>query len=203
MNVIIISFDITRKLESLTLLNILKKKYNINIIYSNRCLNQNKLLTKFGNNIKIIFITRTIKDVLISIKNRELKMGIKWIQQHYHNLNSDFTDYPKLFIEDTLNFEKLYDSYINTKIFPVLFIKFEKLYSENNNKTINMIEYFLNIKFEPNDFKFNKENELTSNKEIVLSEEEIKQINKTFFSLQNKINKYDYQLINFPIKTNK
>jgi hypothetical protein len=172
-------------------LNVIQKPFNH--------LYPNKLLTKFGNNVKVIFITRGIKNVLVSLKNREIDRGIDWIKHHYKNLNSDFTKYPKLFVEDTLNFEKLYDSYKNTSIFPVLFIKYENLYSEDNIKTVNMLSYFLNCKIEPSNFKFNNENNWTTDKKFILTNKEIGQISKTFLSLENKMNTYNTQLIVPPL----
>lgn len=172
-------------------LNVINKPFNH--------LYPNELLVNFGKNIKVIFITRSIKEILLSLKNRELDKGINWIKQHYKHLNSDFTKYPKLFVEDTLNFEKLYDSYKNTNIFPVLFIKYENLYCKDNIKTVNMLSYFLKFTLEPSDFKFNNDNIWSSNKQIILSNEEIKQISKTFLSLENKINTYNTQLIVPPL----
>lgn len=176
------------------LISILKKmKFDV-IDKPNNHLYPNKLLSKFGKNIKVIFITRAINEVLLSIKNRELDKGINWVKNHYYNLNSDFTKYPRLYLEDTLNFEKLYDSYKNTNIFSVLFIKYENLYCKDNIKTVNMLSYFLNCELEPSNFNFNNKNIWSSNKKNILSKEEIGQISKTFLSLENKINTYNTQL---------
>ena len=125
----------------------------------------NELLNKFGKNTRVIFITRFIKDILISLKNNESDKGINWIKNYYKNLNSDFMKYSKLFVEDTLNFEKLYDSYTKTMVFPVLFIKYENIYCENNKKTINMINNFLNTNLKYCDFNFKNINKLSENKE--------------------------------------
>lgn len=173
-----------------TKLNVIKKPFNH--------LYPNELLSKFGKDIKVIFITREIKDILVSLKNRELFKGLNWIKKHYKNLNSDFTKYPKLFVEDTLNFEKLYDSYKNTNLFPVLFIKYENLYFSNNIKTIKMLSYFLNCKLDRDKFKFNKDNKWSSIKKFMLSKEQIEQINNTFLSLKKKIDAYETQLVFHP-----
>tara|TARA_B110000971_G_C19991266_1_gene492089 strand:+ start:425 stop:1651 length:1227 start_codon:yes stop_codon:yes gene_type:complete len=196
MRIAVITVGCSGSSELISILN----KMKLNVI--NKPFNHlypNELLFKFGKNIKVIFITRSIKEILVSLKNRELDKGINWIKQHYKHLNSDFTKYPKLFVEDTLNFEKLYDSYKNTNIFPVLFIKYESLYFEDNIKTINMLNYFLNCNLEPNNFKFNNNNKWTSLKKIILTNEEIGQISKTFLSLENKINIYNTQLIVPPL----
>lgn len=151
------------------LISILKDK-KLDVI--NKPLNHlypNELLKKFGNDIKVVFIMRSIHNVL---KNIELNKGVDWIKNNYYNLN----------------FEELYDSYRNTNIFPVLFIKYENLYCQNNYKTVNILCSFLNCKLQSSDFKNN-------NKFISLSEEENIEINKNFLSFENKINTYDTQLI--------
>lgn len=181
------------------LISILEKR-NINVIKKpNNHLYPNELLNKFGENVRVIFITRTIRDVLISIKNKELDKGINWIKEHYKNLNSDFTKYNNLFVEDTLNFEKLYDSYKNTKIFSVLFIKYENLYCEDNNDTVNMLNFFLSSELQCSDFKFDGNIKWATNKRVRLSKEEIIQIDKTFLSLENKIKTYNTQFIIPPL----
>lgn len=117
-------------------INIIKKPHNY--------LYPNNLEKKYGKNIKIIFITKNIKDVINSILQREKDQDINWIKKHYENLNSDFSNYSKILEEDTLNFEKLYDSYIKQKTFDVLFIKYEYLYS-NHQGTKDMLSYFLDV----------------------------------------------------------
>ena len=123
------------------LIKILSSKINI-IPKPNNHLYPNELKKKYGKSIKVIFITRNIKDVVKLILQREKERGINWIKEHYKNLNSDFSDYNKILEEDTLNFEKLYDSYIEQKTFDVLFIKYEHLYS-NHQGTKDMLSYFL------------------------------------------------------------
>ena len=114
------------------LIKILRSKINI-IPKPNNHLYPNELEKQYGKNIKVIFITRNIKDVIKSTLQRE---------KDNKNLNSNFADYSKILEEDTLNFEKLYDSYIEQKTFDVLFIKYEHLYS-NHQGTKDMLSYFL------------------------------------------------------------
>jgi len=85
------------------LIEILSSKMNV-IPKPNNHLYPNELKKKYGKNIKVIFITRNIKDVVKSILQREKDRGINWIKLHYKNLNSDFADYSKILEEDTLNF---------------------------------------------------------------------------------------------------
>ena len=167
------------------LIKILSSKINI-IPKPNNHLYPNELKKKYGKNIKIIFITRNIKDVVKSILQREKDGDINWIKEHYKNLNSNFSDYNKILEEDTLNFEKLYDSYMEQKTFDVLFIKYECLYF-NHKDTINALCKFtnlqaLNIGFDSNNkWKGNHTKQL----EIKLSWDK---------SLQKKINSYDFKL---------
>lgn len=131
--IVIITFGCS---DSSELISILRDK-KLNVI--NKPFNDfypNQLLEKFGNNIKVVFVTKSIHNVL---------------KYNY------------------LNFEKLYDSYRNTDIFPILFIKYENLYNQNNCKTINILCDFLNCKLESSDFKF-----INNNKLISLSTEELK-----------------------------
>lgn len=167
-------------------------KYNINISKLDNHLYPNKLIKKYGKNIKVIFITRNIKDIIKSILQREKDYGLKWIKKHYINLNGNFKDYNKIFKKDTLNFEKLYDSYMNQKIFDVLFIKYEYLYF-NNQDTIDAIREFTNIKsFNITNNPNNKwKGNYSSNKKITLSWDK---------SLQNKIDSYKFYKLNKKIK---
>ena len=160
--------------DSSELISILKDK-KLDVI--NKPINHlfpNELKKKFGNDIKVVFIIRLIHNVL---KNIELNKRVDWIKNNYYNLN----------------FEKLYDSYRNTNIFPILFIKYENLYCQNNYKTVNILCSFLNCKLQSSDFIFKN-----NDKFISLSEEENIEINKPFLSLENKINSHDTQLILFP-----
>ena len=111
----------------------------------NNHLYPNKLLKKYGKDVKVIFITRNIKEVIKSVLQREKDKGIGWIKEHYKNLNSNFRNYSKILKQDTLNFEKLYDSYVEQKFFDVLFIKYECLYF-NHQETIDAICKFTNLK---------------------------------------------------------
>ena len=117
-------------------INVIREPYNH--------LYPNELLKKFGMDVKVIFITRNIKDVINSVLQREKNMGIDWMKAYYNNLNSNFDDYSKILEEDTLNFEKLYDSYFEQKIFDVLFIKYECLYF-NHKETIDTLCKFTNL----------------------------------------------------------
>ena len=159
----------------------------INIIpKSDNHLYPKKIEKKYGKNIKVIFLTRNIKDVIKSILQREKDKGINWIKKHYKNLNSNFDDYSKILEEDTFNFEKLYDAYKKQNIFDVLFIKYENLYF-NHKDTLDALCKFtnlqsINIGFEKNNkWKGNYTKQL----EIKLLWDE---------SLQNKINSYDFKL---------
>jgi hypothetical protein len=60
------------------LIKILSSKINI-IPKPNNHLYPNELKKKYGKNIKVIFITRNIKDVVKSILQREKDRGINWI----------------------------------------------------------------------------------------------------------------------------
>lgn len=159
-------------------INVIPKPYNH--------LYPNELLKKFGKDIKVIFITRNIKDVIKSLLQREKNRGLSWIESHYKNLDSNFADYSKILEEDTLNFEKLHDSYIEQKIFDVLFIKYECLYF-NHQDTINALCKFTNL--EDININFNNNNKWKGNykKQIELDLSWDK-------SLQKKLDSYDFKL---------
>jgi hypothetical protein len=175
------------------LIDILKNK-NIDVISKPyNILYPNKILEKYGRrDVKVIFITRNIIDVIKSLINCEKDKGIEWIKMHYKNLNADYNDYPKLLEQDTLNFEKLFDAYNNNNnnnIFPTIFIKYENLYF-GDIKTLQMLNNFLNTNFTTTDFKYNTNNKWKTTPTISLTDINIKKITNTFKSLQNKINSY-------------
>ena len=180
-------------------INSVLKKKNIDIIDENYdCLYPNEIINKFGKNIRVIFVTRKITDVINLIKNKEkLENGINILKQHYKNLKSDFVNYHNLFENDTLNFEKLFDSYKNINNFSVLFIKYENLFINDNNHTFDMLNDFLNSNITQDDF-YNNCKRFTSEK-MMLDKIEISQINKIFSSLDNKISKYNTQFITHPL----
>ena len=101
------------------------------------------LLDRFGKEIKVIFLTRDLNDIIKSLLQKEKECGINWIKKHYENMKSDFSQYNKICKIDTLNFEKLYYSYLEQKFFDVLFIKYENLYF-NCNETLEALQEFTN-----------------------------------------------------------
>ena len=44
-------------------------------------------INKYGRNVKVIFLTRNIKNVIKSVLQREKDYGIQWIEKHYKNLD--------------------------------------------------------------------------------------------------------------------
>jgi hypothetical protein len=208
-------------------------KYNIDVVHKPyNYLYPNELFNMYGKNIKVIFITRKLLDVIKSIKQREIDYGINWIETHFKNLNSDFSEYNNIYDKDVLYLEKLYDEYVNQNFFDVLFIKYENLYIDGIHKieTINVINNFIgknNLLYY--DFKFNLNNKWKGNynlyntshkmstclhedisesekmqESITLNENINKDINekiyKTYNSLQDKIDKYNYKLLKKNIK---
>jgi hypothetical protein len=174
------------------LLRILNTKNKINIIQKpDNHLYPNVLKKKYGKNIKVIFITRNIKDVIKSVLQRKKDCNINWIKNHYRNLNSNFDEFKNILEKDTMNFEKLYDSYHNQDIFDVLFIKYKNLYtnSKTNKNTLNQINKFLNIKLSPKSFVYNNKNKWSgkynNNKDILL---------KWGKELQDKLDGYEFHL---------
>ena len=173
------------------LIRILKSK--INVIRKKRCSNINHLYPSelekfFGRDVKVIFITRNIKDVIKSVLCREKDRGINWIKNHYKNMNSDYRDYNKILKKDTLNFEKLYNSYIEQKIFDVLFIKYECLYF-NHQGTIDALCNFTGLKSVNIEYKKNNKWRGNYNSK--------KEDNISLFwdkSLQQKLDSYDFKL---------
>ena len=155
---------------SSTLINKLENIDDLNVIPKpNNHLYPEQLKKKYGENIKIIFVTRNIIDVIYSLKKiekykgtvHEIKYGnsgLNWIKKHYKNLNANFLDHHNINYKDTLSLERLYDSYINNTFYDVLFIKYEQLYFDNK-ETINKINDFLNIKLNYSDFFFNQHNQ--------------------------------------------
>ena len=143
-----------------------------------------KLLNKFGKDVKVIFITRNLNDVIGSVLQREKDIDIEWIKKHYKHLNSNFADYGKILKQDTLHFERLYNAYNKQKIFNVLFIKYECLYF-NHQPTIDAVSKFSNIKSSIIQNKW-KGNDIKKSKyDIKIS---------WGASLQTKINSYDFKL---------
>jgi len=161
-------------------LNVIPKKHNH--------LYPKELFNKHGRNIKVIFITRNINDVIGSVLQREKDKGIKWIRKHYKNLKGNFSKYGKILQKDTLHFEKLYDSYNKQNLFDVLFIKYECLYF-NHQATIDAVCNFtkltcLTIHNNPNNKwkgKYDKKKTLN-----LLWDK----------SLQTKLDSYDFKLHN-------
>lgn len=156
------------------------------------------LKQKYGENIKVIFVTRNVTDIIYSLKKiekyvgtpKEIKYGnsgISWIQKHYKNLNADFSQHHNINYQDTLSLEKLYDAYYENNFFDVLFIKYEQLYF-NSKQTINQINNFLNIKLNYSDFKYNNSNnfKVHSNVDNIYDKNK-KIIENTYKSLQNKL----------------
>ena len=168
----------------------LEETENIDIIPKpNNHLYPEELYKNFGPDIKVIFITRNIKEVIQSLLQRNKDRGIDWIKKHYKNLNSQFSDYKYILIKDTLNFEKLYDSYIKQKLFDILFIKYENLYF-NHKETINQLSEFISFELNPKLFKYNENNNWKGN-----YTEKINISVKWDKKLQKKIDSYDYKLL--------
>ena len=90
--------------------------------------------------------------------------------------------------KDTLNFEKLYNSYIEQKIFDVLFIKYECLYF-NHQGTIDALCNFTGLKSVNIEYKKNNKWRGNYNSK--------KEDNISLFwdkSLQQKLDSYDFKL---------
>lgn len=146
------------------------------------------LFEKYGKDIKVIFLTRNIAEVIQSILQREIDKGSIWVEQHYKNLNSDFANFSKILEEDTLNFENLYDAYNEQNIFNVLFIKYENLYF-NHKETIDAICKFINL--DNLEIIYNKNNKWRGKYESKKDEK----LNLIWDkSLQEKIDSYDFKL---------
>lgn len=147
-----------------------------------------ELFKKYGKNVKVIFITRNVKDVIKSVIQREKDNGREWISRHYKHLNSDFSKYKKILVEDTMNFERLYNAYVVQKCYDVLFIKYECLFF-NHKPTIDAICKYVGIK--TLSIKYNRNNIWKGNynsnnkKSIELKWDK---------SLQDKLDSYDYKL---------
>ena len=62
------------------LIDILKSKVQV-ISKPDNHLYPDRLLSKHGKDVKVIFITRNIKDVIQSLLQRNKDKGIKWIQE--------------------------------------------------------------------------------------------------------------------------
>ena len=173
------------------LLKILEEKTeNIDIIPKpNNHLYPEELYKNFGPDIKVIFIIRNIKEVIQSVLQRHKDKGIEWIKKHYKNMNSDFSNYKFILMNDTLNFEKLYDSYIKQKIFDVLFIKYENLYF-NHKETIDKLSEFISFNLNYEWFKYDRNNSWKGNykfkNNIILKWDK---------KLQKKIDSYQYKLL--------
>lgn len=184
------STTLINKLDKINDLHVIPKPFNH--------LYPEELKRKYGDDIKIIFITRNIIDIIYSLKKiekyigtpNEIKYGnsgINWIKKHYRNLNADFSQHHKINYLDTLSLEKLYDAYKKNTFYDVLFIKYEQLYADNKD-TIKKINDFLNINLNYSDFFFNIENEFkVHNDNTNEYDNEYSIIEKTYNSLQTKI----------------
>lgn len=129
---------------TLELNNILKDKLDLALPWENH-LYPDELLKKYGLDTKVIFITRNIKDLIKLVEDK--KDDNNWIGHHYKNMSSDKNDFKNLIVQDTLNFEKLFDAYLNQKHFDILFIKYEKLFFDNRNAK-DILSYFLDKNIE-------------------------------------------------------
>ncbi len=168
---------------------IYKLSSNVNIVPKpDNHLYPERLFEKYGKDIKVIFLTRNIAEVIQSILQRKIDKGTIWVEQHYKNLNSDFVNFSKILEEDILNFENLYDAYNDQNIFNVLFIKYENLYF-NHKETIDALCKFTNL--DNLEIIYNKKNkwrgEYASTKDTKLNLMWDK-------SLQEKIDSYDFKL---------
>ena len=149
-------------------MNNLSSKINL-IEETDNQLYPNELLEKYGKNIKVIFITRNVKNILNSLLQSE---------KYNKYLNTSSGGHTKILEEDTLNFEKLYDSYIQQNIFDVLFIKYEYLYS-NHQGTKDMLSYFMDENLQNINFQiYNNE---CNDFNLIYGK-----------SLQNKINSFEF-----------
>jgi len=104
-------------------LTILLSKYKLNIV--NKFFNyltSNNLAELFGNSIKVIFISRNIRDIKYLFENKK----------------------------NILDYGKLYNSYINQNIFDVLFIKYENLFYKKTIEALNFYTKNDNITFKLN-----------------------------------------------------
>ena len=170
------SSELIKLLTANSKLTIIPKPYNH--------LYPHKLLKKFGKDVKVIFITRNLNDVIGSVLQREKDKGLPWIIKHYKHLSSNFADYGKILEEDTLHFERLYDAYNKQKLFNVLFIKYECLYF-NHQPTIDAVSRFSNIKSSIIKNKWQGNDIMNLKYDIKLSWGTL---------LQKKINSYDFKL---------
>ena len=173
------------------LIEILKKKVKV---VNEPCSNlyPDSLLKKYGSDVKVIFITRNIVDVIDSIVKKENLTGIQWVRDYYKKLDSNFNDYTNLLYKDTLNFRKLFDAYSQNRIFPTLFIKYENLYF-SNRQTLEGINSFLNTDFKMIDFKYNPDNKWKTTTVSYLSDKDKNEIRNNFRLLQSRIDSYVYK----------
>lgn len=113
-----------------------------------------ELKQKYGIDIRVIFITVDINLIAQCINDEHPESMIHWVKENYKYLASSFNDINELSMDHILDYKKLYDSYLCNNMFSTLFIKCEKLLS-NDTLTLDMFNSFLGTGFQTNDFSIN------------------------------------------------
>lgn len=151
------------------------------------------LAKKFGLDVKVIFIVRNLVDVIYSVKQREQDKGMKWIKEHYKNLDAsdNLKDHNQIHLKDTLKLEKLFDAYMTQKKFDVLFLRYEKLYLDHKT-SIDALSHFIDKKIKIP--KFNPKNKYSGSTKVNDRRDRLlNDIKKTYQPLNKKINQFEYK----------
>lgn len=128
---------------------------------------------------KVIFLYTDPIEIVLSLWEQEKVKGRGWIQQHFANMNADFSMWEHIAEYDSLQMERMIDAYLNKNLpFDVLFLRYDNLFKHQESiskflgKDINLDD------FRPRARRFNQ-----------LKDDELKQkLTKTYHHLQDKVN---------------
>lgn len=81
-----------------------------------------------GLPFRVIFLFANPVDIVFSVKRQEYREGTDWIKNHVLHMNAEWADYPSLFLRDVLGLEKLFDAYYQPQRFPLLTMRYETMW---------------------------------------------------------------------------
>ena len=123
--------------------------------------------------IKVIFMFGNIYNIIISMEELMNRRG----REYFSYLKAgNFRPYEDMYYKDVLNLEKLFDAWYQPQKFPLITLKYEKLY---NNDIIEKIRCFLGFKPDLPPYKIRQSNYITHPKKEIMQ--------KVYTNLHKKI----------------
>lgn len=138
---------------------------------------QNRLLA----NALIIYIFADPVEVVLSLlKIFNDSEDDKWMRLHFKHLKAEYVEkFYSIIDHDTLNLEKHFDCWLNETRLPIAFVRYEKLWDNQNN-----IAKFLGIPLELPPYKERLARQSPD-------PETVKRVKKTYVNLRRKVNNCD------------